>query len=70
MQVRKQWSGPCGLCAVARCLGMAETCETAHKVEPGTCKWTVEFLDGGINGWNIKYTDGSRLGALVKRHGH
>lgn len=70
IRVRKYWQTDCKLCAIAKAMEIAEEVAQAKHVHVSAIGWTAEKLMGVVNGWEIKFHDGQRVGPLPKRHGH
>jgi hypothetical protein len=67
---KKHLTLKCKVCAMARAMDMAENMEANMGRAPGSAKWTVERIDGHLNGWVIVARSEHIPGAWVRRHGH
>lgn len=70
VRVKKHWRGSCKLCAIDRCMMLAQECAAAHKMIYAEMGWKVERLAGVVDGWSIVYTSDMPKLARVKRHAH
>jgi hypothetical protein len=58
----------CSLCVLAKCLSLKERYAISFSRPADEIAWTVEYLDGGINGWNIIYHYRRPLPSALKVH--
>ena len=67
---KKHLTFKCRLCAIRKVLDMVMSMEDTHKRADGTAKWTVEAMNGHLNGWEVVANDKDRLSPWIYRHGH
>jgi hypothetical protein len=68
--LKRHYQHNCKLCVVARAIETAERMADVHHRASTAVKWSVEKIDGHLNGWVKVFDSEDRIGQWVKRHGH